>query len=73
MRGATCGRNACVARAQCFRGSEHVPRAALYVGFNVGGFELGIDPDTSNVKSGNNAVVYWGVPDAQAAYTRKLG
>ena len=45
----------------------------FYVGFNVGGFELGLDPDTSNVKPGNNAVAYWGVPDAQAAHARLLG
>jgi predicted enzyme related to lactoylglutathione lyase len=43
-----------------------------YVGFNVGGFELGLDPDTSNVKAGNNAVAYWGVPDAKAAHERLL-
>jgi len=46
---------------------------SYYVGFNVGGFELGLDPDTSNVKAGNNAVAYWGVPDAHAAYARLLG
>jgi predicted enzyme related to lactoylglutathione lyase len=45
----------------------------FYVGFNVGGFELGLDPDTSSVKPGNNAVAYWGVPDAEAAYARLLG
>ena len=44
----------------------------FYVGFNVGGFELGLDPDTSNVKPGNNAVAYWGVPAAKAAYARLL-
>ena len=43
-----------------------------YVGFNVGGFELGLDPDTGGVTSGNNAVAYWGVPDARAAYARLL-
>ena len=26
-----------------------------YVGFAVGGFELGLDPDTSGVQPGNNA------------------
>src|ERR671915_951873 len=39
----------------------------FYVGFNVGGFELGLDPDTSGVTVGNNAVAYWGVPDIDAA------
>jgi predicted enzyme related to lactoylglutathione lyase len=45
----------------------------FYVGFSVGGFELGLDPDTSRVRTGNNAVAYWGVPDAHAAYARLLG
>ncbi len=40
----------------------------FYVGFNVGGFELGLDPDMSGVSRGNNAVAHWGVPDAQAAH-----
>jgi predicted enzyme related to lactoylglutathione lyase len=44
----------------------------FYVGFNVGGFELGLDPDMSNVTQGNNAVAYWGVPDARAAHAQLL-
>jgi catechol 2,3-dioxygenase-like lactoylglutathione lyase family enzyme len=44
----------------------------FYVGFNVGGFELGLDPDVSKVKAGNNAVAYWGVADARAAHARLL-
>ena len=44
----------------------------FYVGFNLGGFELGLDPDTSRVRLGNNAVAYWGVPDAETAYRRLL-
>lgn len=44
----------------------------FYVGFNVGGFELGLDPDTRRVTPGNNAVAYWGVPDAKAAHARLL-
>ena len=35
-----------------------------YVGFNVGGFELGLDPDTSHQAPGPGGVVaYWGVAD----------
>jgi predicted enzyme related to lactoylglutathione lyase len=45
----------------------------FYVGFNVGGFELGLDPDTSNITPGNNAIAYWGVADAHAALTRLVG
>lgn len=44
----------------------------FYVGFNVGGFELGLDPDTSRVTQGDNAVAYWGVPDARAAFARLI-
>ena len=44
-----------------------------YVGFDVGGFELGLDPDMTDVTAGNNAVAYWGVPDARAAYDRLIG
>jgi predicted enzyme related to lactoylglutathione lyase len=44
----------------------------FYVGFNVGGFELGLDPDMSGVSKGNNAVAYWGVKDAAVSYKRML-
>ena len=39
-----------------------------YVGFHIGGFELGLDPDASGVTIGNNAVAYWGVADIDAIY-----
>ena len=43
----------------------------FYVGFNVGGFELGLDPDTSEGAPGPGGVnVYWGVEDADAALAR---
>lgn len=44
----------------------------FYVGFNVGGYELGLDPDMKNVKAGNNAVAYWGVASAEKAYKALL-
>lgn len=44
----------------------------FYVGFNVGGFELGLDPDVSRVRVGDNAVAYWGVDDIEAVHTRLL-
>ncbi len=40
----------------------------FYVGFNVGGFELGLDPDAK--PAGGDAQAYWGVSDAKAAYAR---
>jgi predicted enzyme related to lactoylglutathione lyase len=44
----------------------------FYVGFQIGGFELGLDPDLSGVNVGNNAVAYWGVADIDESYARLL-
>jgi len=45
----------------------------FYVGFNVGGYELGLDPDASNTPGGSGGVVvYWGVTDAQESLSRLL-
>ncbi len=44
-----------------------------YVGFNVGGYELGLDPDPEGSGPGpGGSTAYWGVPDAEAAYRRLL-
>lgn len=40
----------------------------FYVGFNVGGYELGLLPDAET----GTAVAYWGVADADAAFARLL-
>jgi|SRR5215213_5217761 len=45
----------------------------FYVGFNVGGYELGLDPDASGVTKGDNVVAYWGAEDAATAYERIVG
>jgi predicted enzyme related to lactoylglutathione lyase len=45
----------------------------FYVGFNVGGYELGLDPDAEGVTRGGNVVAYWGVEDAADAYRRAQG
>src|SRR5690349_9955625 len=42
----------------------------FYVGFSVGGFELGLVPTAKGGPGG--AVPYWGVADAAAAYARLL-
>ncbi len=39
-----------------------------YVGFNIEGFELGLQPDSEGKNVGNNTVAYWGVKDAKAVY-----
>ncbi len=40
----------------------------FYVGYNVGGFELGLHPDDDGTYLENNMVAYWGVKDAKLAY-----
>jgi predicted enzyme related to lactoylglutathione lyase len=42
----------------------------FYVGFNVGGFELGLDPDMTGVTSGNSHIAYWGVTNCGTAFHR---
>ena len=37
----------------------------FYIGFNVGGFELGLDPDMTGVKQGTGSTTYWGVKDVR--------
>jgi len=44
-----------------------------YVGFNVGGFELGLVPEEGATENRRpSGVAYWGVQDAHAAYGRLL-
>lgn len=48
----------------------------FYVGFNVGGYELGLQPtEASSEGKSESVVAYWGVDDAEAALQRlvKLG
>jgi predicted enzyme related to lactoylglutathione lyase len=45
----------------------------FYVGFDVGGFELGLQPDEGgSTQSSTGVVAYWGVEDAEAALARLL-
>jgi predicted enzyme related to lactoylglutathione lyase len=44
----------------------------FYVGFSVGGFELGLDPDAADLAAGAGPLAYWGVADADAALARLL-
>ena len=47
----------------------------FYVGFDINGFELGLDPDINNVQTGNNAVAYWSVNEIETVVEKlkKLG
>jgi predicted enzyme related to lactoylglutathione lyase len=45
----------------------------FYVGFNIGGYELGLDPDASSTPGGDGGVVaYWGVANAEATFRRLI-
>ena len=37
--------------------------APFYVGYNVGGYELGLDPDSDGTVRGDSPAAYWGVDD----------
>ena len=43
-----------------------------YVGFQIGGFELGLDPDMAGAAPGGGVVPYWGVADAEDEHRRLL-
>ena len=44
----------------------------FYVGFQVGGFELGLDPDMGSAVPGGGVTAYWGVADAGTALAEML-
>lgn len=45
----------------------------FYVGYNVGGYELGLDPDMSGASGQTGGVrAYWGVESAVETYQRLL-
>jgi len=45
----------------------------FYVGFNVAGYELGLDPDASSTPGGKSgSVAYWGVADAESSFRRLI-
>jgi predicted enzyme related to lactoylglutathione lyase len=38
----------------------------FYVGFDINGYELGLDPNENGVNGGNQSVAYWAVNDIRA-------
>ncbi len=44
----------------------------FYVGFNIGGYELGLQADSPAVSMTDNVIAYWGVDDADAAFAHLL-
>lgn len=44
----------------------------FYVGFEIAGYELGLQPDTTEGKKTANIETYWGVNDIEASYQRMI-
>ncbi len=44
----------------------------FYVGFNIGGYELGLQPEEGSSAKGDHVVSYWGVEDVEKEYLRFL-
>ena len=44
----------------------------FYVGFNIAGYELGLQPEENPSPKSDNVVAYWGVDDVHIAFSRLL-
>jgi predicted enzyme related to lactoylglutathione lyase len=44
----------------------------FHVGFEIGGYELGLQPRDNTARVGNNVLTYWGVPEIEAAWRHML-
>ena len=44
----------------------------FYVGFEVAGYELGLQPDDVTGEKADNVLVYWGVNDIHSSYDRMI-
>ncbi len=53
-------------------GHEPYFNTAYYVGFNVGGFELGLHPIERPIVRGDSPGIYWAVDDVNAAWAALL-
>lgn len=42
----------------------------FYVGFEIGGYELGLHPEKTNQRRADNVEAYWGVEDIREAHGR---
>lgn len=58
--------------AEAFRAEPYFDQP-FYVGFNIGGYELGLLPDdTEPAHSADNVSVHWGVEDIEAEVARLI-
>lgn len=44
----------------------------FYVGYNVAGYELGLQPEEASSPKTDNVITYWGVENAEEEYNRLL-
>lgn len=44
----------------------------FYVGFEIGGYELGLHPEHKNQKRADNVEAYWGVENIREEYARLI-
>ncbi|MBP6431134.1 MAG: VOC family protein [Ferruginibacter sp.] len=45
---------------------------AFYIGFDINGCELGLDPDMTGIKAGNNSIAYWSVIEIENCVKKLL-
>jgi predicted enzyme related to lactoylglutathione lyase len=45
---------------------------SFYVGFNIGGYELGLQPEENSLIKSDSVVSYWGTNDVEKEYKRFL-
>ncbi len=57
--------------AQAFR-TEPYFNEPFYVGFNIAGYELGLQPEEGGGANAENVETYWGVEDIEKEYKRLL-
>ncbi len=46
---------------------------SYYVGFSVGGYELGLQPEDVATSKAENVVTYWGVDDIELSFHKLIG
>ena len=54
-------------------GIEPYFNESFYVGFDINGFELGLDPDGSHFTTGNQTVSYWSVDNVSDVSVKLVG
>jgi predicted enzyme related to lactoylglutathione lyase len=57
--------------AKAFDASPYFDQA-FYVGFNIDGYELGLQPATSTAEKVESVAAYWATEDVQSTYDRLI-